>query len=316
MTSALIGHSGFVGTNLKAQHQFTDLYNSKNISNITGKSYDVVVCCGIPASMWLANTNPDKDLENIDVLLNLLKTVSAKQFILISSTAVLAKPVKAVNEDTSNFEENLAYGKHRRYAEADIESHFENSLIVRIPALFGLGLKKNLIYDLLNQEPAFMPYENFETLMHKLDDDDKNIIRAYYQFDKDHGRYVFNKQKAIGDSKRAEVLSAFKKADFTALKFTHSESVFQFYNLGNLWGDIGIALQNGIETLHLCSQPLSARTIAKEIFDMGFENDNGNPPFDYDMQSKYSNLWGKEVPYQYNEEEVLTELNTFVKNYR
>jgi len=316
MTSALIGHTGFVGTNLKTQHQFTDFYNSQNINTIQGKSYDVVVCSGIPASMWLANTNPQKDLENIEALLKFLKTISAKRFILISSTAVLAQPVKQVNESTSMFEKTLAYGKHRHYAEVEIEKYFDKSLIVRIPALFGLSLKKNLIYDLLNQEPAFMPYTNFENLMDKLIDEEEEVIRTYYKFDEANNRYVFNKKKAVDEGKRKAVLSIFKNVNFTALKFTHSESVFQFYNLKNLWRDIGIAIDNNLKILHLCSEPLSANTIAQQVFAMNFENDNGKPPFDYNMHTKHAHLWSKDIPYQYSKEEVLAELKTFVNEYK
>ena len=44
--SALIGHTGFVGGNIAANAQFTDCYNSKNIAEIRGKSYDMIVCAG------------------------------------------------------------------------------------------------------------------------------------------------------------------------------------------------------------------------------------------------------------------------------
>ena len=42
---ALIGHTGFVGSNLKQQMFFTDYYNSKNIKDIHGKEYDEIYCC-------------------------------------------------------------------------------------------------------------------------------------------------------------------------------------------------------------------------------------------------------------------------------
>jgi hypothetical protein len=55
MTSALIGHTGFVGGHLSRQVAFDDLYNSKNIEHIAGKSYRLVVCCGASAVKWVAN---------------------------------------------------------------------------------------------------------------------------------------------------------------------------------------------------------------------------------------------------------------------
>jgi hypothetical protein len=47
---ALIGHSGFVGTNLHRQRPFDYLYNSKNIGDICGRSFELIVCAGIPAA--------------------------------------------------------------------------------------------------------------------------------------------------------------------------------------------------------------------------------------------------------------------------
>ncbi len=47
----------------------------------------------------------------------------------------------AVYEDTEIDLEGLhAYGKHRYMVEKMVRERFENCLIVRLPALFGLGL--------------------------------------------------------------------------------------------------------------------------------------------------------------------------------
>ncbi len=43
MTSALIGHSGFVGSNLKDKRSFPALYKSKTIGSIAGESYDLAI---------------------------------------------------------------------------------------------------------------------------------------------------------------------------------------------------------------------------------------------------------------------------------
>jgi len=56
-----------------------------------------------------------------------------------------------VDETTPVDENGLhAYGHHRRLLEKFIQEQFENSLIVRLPGLVGPGLRKNIIFDFLN----------------------------------------------------------------------------------------------------------------------------------------------------------------------
>jgi hypothetical protein len=149
MSTALIGYTGFVGSNLNRQRQFEELYNSQNIESIVGKNFDLLVCSGAPAAKWLANKEPIKDRENLQRLMDSLAQVSAQKVILISTVDVYAVPI-AVDEDTEIEGESLQpYGKHRWQLENFIKDHFD-TLIVRLPGLFGEGLKKNIVYDILN----------------------------------------------------------------------------------------------------------------------------------------------------------------------
>jgi len=149
--SALIGHSGFVGTTLLRQRSFDSLYRSANIGSICNQIYDLVICCGAPAQKWLANREPQTDKQNIQSLMDSLQTVEAKTFVLISTVDVHKTPV-GVDESTPIEESSLhPYGLHRWYLEKFVEEKFSNHLIVRLPGLVGPGLKKNVIFDLLNQ---------------------------------------------------------------------------------------------------------------------------------------------------------------------
>lgn len=150
MSNALIGFSGFVGTTLLKQAHFDDLYRSTNISDIEGKEFDLVVCAGAPAQKWIANRDPETDLANINRLTSLLDTIQCKKFVLISTVDVFGSPI-GVDEGTPVIEEGLhAYGLHRRLLEKFVEAKFPEPLIVRLPGLVGPGLRKNVIYDFLN----------------------------------------------------------------------------------------------------------------------------------------------------------------------
>jgi len=156
MNNALIGYSGFVGSTLMRQSNFESLFRSTNIAEIEERSFNTLVCAGAPAQKWMANKNPDEDLKTINLLISHIKKVVCKKFILISTVDVFKTPL-TVNENTGVEEDGLnAYGLHRRLLEKFVESHFEDVLIVRLPGLVGPGLKKNIIFDFLNNNNLHM----------------------------------------------------------------------------------------------------------------------------------------------------------------
>lgn len=150
MATALIGYTGFVGSNLLKQSHFDELYNSSNIESIKGKSFTTIVCAGAPAAKWLANKNPDKDMATIKRLITCLEDVKAENAVLISTVDVYSNP-RDVDEDTPvSPDDTSPYGKHRYMLEVSFQDLFP-STIIRLPGLFGAGLKKNIIYDFINK---------------------------------------------------------------------------------------------------------------------------------------------------------------------
>lgn len=150
MENALIGFSGFVGSTLLRQAHFSALFRSTNIHEIENSEFDIVVCAGAPAQKWIANRDPADDRKKIESLINHLRTIKCKKFILISTVDVFNEPI-GVDESTPVDESGLhAYGLHRRLLEKFVEQHFQNHLIVRLPGLVGPGLRKNVIFDFLN----------------------------------------------------------------------------------------------------------------------------------------------------------------------
>jgi dTDP-4-dehydrorhamnose reductase len=150
MENALIGFSGFVGSTLLKQAHFDAFYRSTNIQEIENREFDVVVCAGAPAQKWIANRNPEDDRRKIDTLIGHLRTIKCTTFILISTVDVFKSPV-GVDEATPIEEAGLhPYGLHRRLLEIFVQDHFPCHLIVRLPGLVGPGLRKNVIFDFLN----------------------------------------------------------------------------------------------------------------------------------------------------------------------
>tara|TARA_Y100000310_G_C20640926_1_gene793840 strand:- start:443 stop:1159 length:717 start_codon:yes stop_codon:yes gene_type:complete len=142
---ALIGHTGFVGSNILCQAEFDRCYNTSNIEEIAGEEFDLVVCAGVSSVKWKANQNPNQDFEQIQRLVNNLSSSTFKKLVLVSTIAVYDNPV------------DNAYGRHRLYLETLLMNTYPDMAIIRLPALFGPGLKKNAIYDLMNKDYRFIP---------------------------------------------------------------------------------------------------------------------------------------------------------------
>jgi nucleoside-diphosphate-sugar epimerase len=149
MTSALIGHTGFVGSNLLRQRSFDALYNSRNIDEIRRQSFDLVVCSGAPAEKWKANADPEGDRQRIDGLIDALREVEAKKVVLISTVDVFISPVDVDEASTVATDGLHAYGLNRRRLEEAVAERFD-AHVVRLAGLYGPGIKKNVIFDFLH----------------------------------------------------------------------------------------------------------------------------------------------------------------------
>lgn len=146
--TALIGHTGFVGSLLRKQARFAAGFNSRNIDAARNRRFGTVVCAAAPAQKWIANREPEADRRNIEALIGVLDSLHCRQFVLISTVDVFRQPL-AVDEDSPVEEAGLhAYGLHRRMLETFVARRFAQHLIVRLPGLVGPGLRKNAIYDL------------------------------------------------------------------------------------------------------------------------------------------------------------------------
>jgi nucleoside-diphosphate-sugar epimerase len=147
MANALIGHTGFVGGNLRVQARFDAFFNSANIEEIAGQSFDLIVCAGAPAAKWKANQDPAGDRASLLRLCNPLVRAAARKVVLISTVDVFGRTEGADEETVPKGA--TAYGQHRLELERFVASRFD-TLVVRLPALFGPGLKKNAVYDFLH----------------------------------------------------------------------------------------------------------------------------------------------------------------------
>lgn len=167
--SCLIGYTGFVGQTLLTQADFDDLYNSSNIETIQNKEYRLVICAAAPAVKWKANKDPQEDIDNINKLISSLRNVKAEKFVLISTVDVYANPVNVEEDSIIEPEKTEPYGRHRFYLEQFVVDNFDNHLIIRLPGLFGKGLKKNFIFDLIHTNTLDLTHYQSEFQFYNMD---------------------------------------------------------------------------------------------------------------------------------------------------
>jgi hypothetical protein len=147
---ALIGHTGFVGGNLLRQHEFGACFNSGNIESISGREFDTLAFAGAQGKKWWANQNPAADRQGISRALDALRGVRARRVVLISTVDVV--PSLAGQDESFDCTSipNHAYGANRLWLEDELRERFPAVIVVRLPALFGNGLRKNILYDMLH----------------------------------------------------------------------------------------------------------------------------------------------------------------------
>lgn len=151
----LIGNTGLIGTTLKDSMTFDYEFNSSNIHELKDlqipQTTDIYLAC-LPATKWKVNQDPIADLNNILKIIEILSTHSYRNIVLYSTIDVYNNSEPCSNEDTIPGLPKLDYGSNRYLFELLIKSNIKHTrlIILRLPALFGKHIKKNVIYDLLN----------------------------------------------------------------------------------------------------------------------------------------------------------------------
>lgn len=151
MKAGLIGHTGFVGGTLLKTGTFDALYNSSNVEAMRGERFGLVVCAGVSAVKWQANKDPAADWAGIRRLMDALDGAHIEELVLVSTIDVYPAAGEGGDEATPiDGSTNHPYGRHRHALEQWCMERFPVVRVVRLPALFGPGLRKNAIYDLMH----------------------------------------------------------------------------------------------------------------------------------------------------------------------
>lgn len=303
---SLVGYTGYVGSNIlaRAGDKITGLYNSKNISEAFGTNPDLLIYSGMRAEKYLANNDPEADMELVLQAQENIRKINPKKLVLISTIDVLKEP-NGKDEDAFIDTEDLhAYGLNRYRLEQWVRLNYPDCLIIRLPGLYGINIKKNFIYDYINVIPFMLKESKFDELS-SIDSD----LHNFYTLQA-NGFYKLN---SISEDEKEVLKAKFKTLGFTALNFTDSRNVYQFYPLSRLWDDINTAMDNGLLMWHPATSPLSVSDVYKHLTGTDFINEISPFPIYYDYKTKYAEIFGGKDGYLMSSEEVLDDIKTFVE---
>ncbi len=295
-----------MGGNICAAGSFEGLYNSKNIEEAFGTNPELLIYAGITAEKFIANKFPEQDLEIIRNAEENIQKINPKQLVLISTIDVY--------EDSFHADEEMpalgqgVYGQHRSLLEQWVKENQKDYLIVRLPALFGKGIKKNFIYDYIKYIPALLNEEKFGQLSAEHPE-----LKNYYNLN-EKGFYAC---RDLIDEEQEEVKGLFRKLGFSALNFTDSRAVYQFYNLENLYSDIQKALEKSIKVLNITTEPLRSSDVYQYLTGEEFVNEITDQPVVYDARTRYFKEMGGFAAadgnggYLYRKKDILEEIKEF-----
>ena len=302
---ALVGYTGFVGSNIyeEAGDKIDAVYNSKNIEEAFGTNPDLLIYAGLRAEKYLANNAPARDMELVLQAEDNIARINPKRLVLISTIDVFKIP-KNVDENSEIDTEGLhAYGYNRYQLELWAREKYPDVLIIRLPGLFGKNIKKNFIYDFINELPFMLKPEKLEELSERDPE-----IRGYYEL-QENGFY----KAQVKDKDKALLKEKFKKLGFSALNFTDSRSKYQFYNLERLWKDIQTVLGANVTIWHPATEPVSAGEVYEYLTGEPFVNELDGTPADYDYKTVNGMLFCGNDGYVLNKNTVLREIKNFVE---
>lgn len=304
MKKAIVGYTGFVGSNIYASGQFDAAYNSRNIQDAFGTNPDLLVYAGMRAEKFLANAQPEKDYALVEEAERNIEKICPKKLVLISTIDVFKSPLGVDEKSVVETEGLNAYGYNRYRLENWARENYPDALIIRLPGLFGRNIKKNFIYDLINIVPSMLKNEKFQELSAR-----ESSLKEWYM-PQDNGFY---KVKPLAAEEKENLKKVFLGLGFSALNFTDSRSRFQFYNLERLWKDIQLAMQAEIRLLHPATEPVSVGELYEYITGKVFVNELKATPADYDYRTLHAEVFGGKDGYIENKSAVMEQVRRFVK---
>lgn len=155
----ILGGDGFVGSGYK---KFFDekqvnyrVINKSNYIKFKGKKCDILINCSTNSKKFLAEKNFKLDFDlTVNHTLNSITDFKYDKYVLISSGEVYYKKSKSATYENNQIKIDKIsnYGFNKYLSEILVQKYCDKYIIFRMGGFVGEGIKKNIVYDLLNNK--------------------------------------------------------------------------------------------------------------------------------------------------------------------
>jgi nucleoside-diphosphate-sugar epimerase len=157
----VLGGNGLIGSSIikellkKKQRVFN--INRANYKKFINKRCDIFIYANGNSNKYFAKQNPFLDFEfSVSTVIKSINDFHFKKFIFLSSCDVYDKISKtSTSENTLITKSNNFYGKNKYISESIVKSYCKKWLIIRMGPLIGSNLKKNAIFNLINNKKVY-----------------------------------------------------------------------------------------------------------------------------------------------------------------
>lgn len=270
---------------------------------------DELWCCAAPGSMVHANSHPQEDAAAVEAVFDRMETLAPRRVVLVSTIAALEAFGAGQDEDSTQPEKTTPYGANRAWLEERVQTTWgANALVLRLPALFGPGLKKNALYDLLHPLPSFLRAPDAQRALDLLGPDWAQMGA----WSADGTQWTLNREQAEHHTQAPTWAERLHGANLTSWRFSNPESTYQFYEVPRLVDDAHRLIEAGIRCAHLAPEPLRLRDVA-QAYGVDLPT-NGAKLHHESLRTRHSSVFGSAEPYIQGRGEVLDNVRSFLRS--
>lgn len=192
----VLGGNGFVGSAFarlfESQNVPYQIISRENYQSLAGSSCDLLINANGNSKKFLGREDPKWEFEaSVTSVRNSLVDFQFKKYLFLSTSDIYpdcSNPELTHENSRPDPAAQSTYGFHKYLAEQCVQHAAPDWLIIRMGGFVGPGLKKNAVFDILNDQPLWVhPNSEFQ-LIHT--DDSARLIMSLV--DQPVTREIFN----------------------------------------------------------------------------------------------------------------------------